>query len=158
MITDFKIFENSYNNDIEHYRYIDLEHLENGNLKIILNSEGVKEVQEDDDFNESNFLNYFEDVEGNSEYMYFQDMSYVGVGMSEAPCITYGYYLNDNGKVTDEEYSDESEVYYYTDYMIKYFTEELKENGFVIFRTNKPNTPEQIEENRLKKSMSKYNL
>ena len=158
MITDFKIFESFYNIDVEHYRYVDLEHLENGNLKIILNSEGVIEAEDDADFSERNFYNYFEDVEGNSEYLYFQDMSTFGVGMSEAPCITYGYYLCDDGKITDDYYSDESEVYYYKDYMIKDFTEELLDNGFVIFLAIKPNTTEQIEEHRLKKSVNKYNL
>jgi hypothetical protein len=153
-----KKFESFYDVEVEHYRYIDLEHLENGNLKIILNDDGITESEDDYDFNESNFFNYFEDIETNSEYMYFQDMSQVGVGMTEAPCITFGYYLGDDGKITDNDYSEYSEIFYYTNYMIKDFTEELKENGFVIFRTNKPNSKEQIEENRLKKSVNKYNL
>jgi len=157
---NIKTFETFFDNDIEHYRYLDLEHLENGDLKIILNSEGLieaKEANEDGKFNESEFYNFFEDIESNSEYMYFQDMSVVGIGMSEAPCVTNGYYYDDNG-VTDDDYSDDSEIYYYQDSYIKDFTEELLENGFVVFRTNKPNTPEQIEDIKLNKVTKKYNL
>jgi len=81
--------------------------------------------------------------------------------MSDAPCITQGYYYeddfgghgyNDDG---NEEYSD---IYIYSDYMIKDFTKELKKNGFVIFNSAAKKTPEEIKRYRLEKDTNKYNL
>ena len=150
-------FKESFSNfNIEHYKYLDLEKLENGDLKIILNSDG-KEEANDYGINIDNFYDYFDDVRGNSEYLFYESISDAGLGMSEAPCIIAGYYFDDNGKLTDDGH-DDSEIFWYPNYMIKDFTEELVKNGFVVFQTTKPKTQEEIEKFRLKRDTEKYNL
>ena len=141
------INENMGNNNRQ-FRYLDLEPLEFG-LKISLNEDGLKRVEEDDDLTEQNFYEYFDDIQANTEYIFFNDMGEAGFGLTEAPGITYGYYYNDKGDLTDEDeiikdedeieediiikHSEDSEVYYFEPYMIKDFTAELKEKGYVIF-------------------------
>lgn len=119
--------------NVEHYRYLDLEKVENG-LKIYLNEDGKKEAEENgvDGINDQNFYDYFEDVQGNSEYLFFEDMGEAGFGLTSAPGITDGYYYDDAGKLTDKGHSD-SEVYWFPDYMVRDFTKDMLEYGFVIF-------------------------
>ena len=147
-------FKESFN--IDHYRYLDLEKLKNGDLKIILNSDGRDEVV-DSGIDNYKFSDYFDDIRGNSDYLYYESISDAGLGMSEAPCILDGFYFDDNGDLTDDGHND-SEIFYYPDYMIKNFTEELVKNGFVIFITTTPKSQEEIEKFRLKKDTEKYNL
>lgn len=122
---------------------------ENGDLKISLNKDGVAEVN-DYGIDEIKFYNFFEDIQCNSEYMYFDNLGESGLGMSDAPCITYGYYIDDDSKITDNGNSD-SEIFIYSDYAVKDFTKEIVDNVFVIFNTMTPKTKEEIEDYRLKK-------
>lgn len=65
--------------------------------------------------------------------MYIPDISLLNIGdLSEAPCITDGYYYDDNGTITDEGHKD-SARYYYPDYMVRDFCEDLKKYDEVIF-------------------------
>ena len=149
-----KTYERYYNDEIMHYRYLDLQLLEDGNLKISLTDDGIEEAQ-DNGIDEVKFYLFFEDIEGNSEYKYFDILSESGLGMSEAPCIIDGIYYDDNDYPSIYE---DSEIYVYYDYYRKDFTEELLENGYVIFQTANPKTKEEIEQHRLNKDAKKYNL
>ena len=111
--------------------YLDLEILPNG-LWIHLNEDGKLKNEEDDDLTQQNFWDYFEDIEGNSDWKYIDDMGEAGFGLTQAPGIIQGYYIDDNSKLTDDE-DENSKVYYYDNYMINDFTDKLKENGKVFF-------------------------
>lgn len=154
MITKFKIFEKIDNEGtlVSDGRYLNLEKLDNGDLKIILTPDGREEIE---DSGEVNFDDLFEDIRCNSDYLYWESMSDAELGMSDAPCITDGYYFEDNGDLLTY---DDSELFYYPDYMIKDFKEELDKDGFVIFITNSPKTLEEIEKHRFERKVKKYNL
>ena len=109
------------------FRYLVLTPSNNG-LTISLTDDGIEKTREDD-ITEQNFSDYFEDVQGNSEYMYFEQSP---IGLTEAPVITSGFYYEDDGNITDNNNPD-SEVYWYSNYMVKDFTAELKANGEVFF-------------------------
>lgn len=140
-----------YINIYQSFRYLDFEILENGNLKIILNDEGKKEV-DDNGISENNFYDYFDDIQGNSEFRYYNNVSDLGM-MSEAPAIIYGVNFNDNG---DYILTKDSIIWIYNDYVIKDFTEDLVEQGYVIFNNSKPFTKSEIE--KFKKEKYKLNL
>jgi len=153
-----KKFE-GYNGGVEHYRYINLERMEDGNLKITLNEDGIKNAKDDGGITEDSFeRDYFDDVQGNSEWRYFSDCGFYGLGMTSAPCITDGYYFNRHSKLTDKKNFKDSEIFWYSNYMIYDFAEQLYEKGYVIFQTNHKRTPEEIEEYIINKKMKKYNL
>ena len=153
-----KKFESFYNNNVEHYKYLDLELLKNGDLKISLTEDGIKNAKGDNGISFSNFgTDYFDDIQGNSSWMYFDDMSDYELGMTESPCITDEYYFDENYKVTDEETWEISQLYWYPNYMITNFTDELYKNGFVIFKGTQK-TPKEIEEIRLSRDMKKFNV
>lgn len=151
-----KTYENFWDVYCPSGRYLNMEILENGDLKISLTEEGKEEVDETG-ISIDSFYDYFDDIRANSEFMFFEDLGEAGLGMTSAPGITDGYYYNDNGDITDELH-DDSVIYWYPNYVVKDFTEELKNNGYVIFNTIIPKTIEEIEHQKLKKKAQKYNL
>ena len=156
-IKQFESFVNN-NNDIEEYRYLELEMLDNGDLKIILTEEGRELINDFGGINQDNFSDFFEDIRGNSEWLYVSDMSDFYLGMTNAPCILDGYYFDENTFDLTDKGHDDSVLYWYPDYQISDFTEVLNEKGFVIFETNKPKTPKEIKKIRLKRDMKKFNV
>jgi len=143
-------------NELHSGSYLSLERLENGNLKISLTNEGKVKV-EDDGIEDTEFWDYFEDITANSGLLFFGNVSELEF-MTEAPGITIGYYYDDNGDYTDEGNEDWSEVFYYSDYAIRDFTEELKNNGHVIFQSSGVLTPDEFEEFKLNKIANKFNI
>lgn len=117
-------------------RYISLDVIENGNLKITLDEQGREEVlsmREDDRTTDGQIMDeLFDDVRGNSDLMYFDDAGEQGFGLTSAPCITDGFYHDDDGNLTDEGH-DDSELYYHERYMIDSFIDTMLEQGYVIF-------------------------
>ena len=111
----------------QQFQYLDIEKVSNG-LWLYIN-EGSEEYE---DLTEMNFSDIFDDVQGNSEYMYFFDVGEAGFGLTSAPGITDGYYYGDDGELTEGEHTD-AELYYYSDYAVTDFTEELKTKGKVFF-------------------------
>jgi len=111
----------------EAFQYLDIEKVSNG-LWLYIN-EGTEEYE---DLTEMTFSDIFDDVQGNSEYMYFFDVGEAGFGLTSAPGITDGYYYGDDGELTEGEHTD-SELYYYPDYAVTDFTEELRTKGKVFF-------------------------
>lgn len=144
------------NSQLRSGEYLTLERLENGNLKISLTEEGKEEVEEDG-ISDVKFHDYFEDIFSNSELIYSSDISELGIMMA-APGIIIGYYYSDDGELTDKGNEEYSEVFYYVDYVIRDFTDELKNDGHVIFQTSGVLTPEELEELNLKKTANKFNL
>jgi hypothetical protein len=115
------------NKNIIRGEYISLKMTKNG-LEISLTKKGKEKVKEDG-ITEENFYDYFEDIQANSEFLYFAESP---VGLTDAPVITDGLYYDDDGELTDKGHSD-SEVYWYPDYAIKSFADELKEEGNTFF-------------------------
>lgn len=79
------------------------------------------------------FYDFFEQIRCNSEFMYFDDMGEAGFGLTSAPGITEGYYLDDDAELTDKGH-DDSAVYWYPNYMITDFIEELYTTGKTFFQ------------------------
>jgi hypothetical protein len=156
---NIKTFEGFWNthDDWISYNFLDLDILERGHLKIMLNDNGKEEVKHMD-LTPDNFYDLFEDIQANSEMMYFDDMSDVGLGMSSSPCITDGYWYSDDNLGYLEPVDDTARIFWYPNYSIKDFTEELVENGYVVFEVDKEKTDEEIERQKLKKDINKYNL
>jgi len=116
-------------------RYLDIDKNENGNLKITINDEArekIQEMREEDHCDDCIMSDLFDDIRGNSELMYFGDAGEMGFGLNSAPCITDGYYFDDNGHLTEEGH-DDAQVYYYEPYMVKSFVDEMIANGHIIF-------------------------
>jgi len=103
-----KLFEN-FDNNIYHGRYLDLEKLKNGNLKISINPDGKEEV-EDSGIDNNTFSEYLEDIICNSEYNYWSELDDSGLGMTNSPGITYGYYYDDEGTFIDEDNEENSGI------------------------------------------------
>jgi len=95
-------------------------------LKIELTEEGKEVIKE------WNFWELFEDVQGNSDYQYHPNLGWDGLGMIDAPGITYGYIMGDDGEW--EEIVSKSYIYYFDDYIINSFIDTLSEDGEVIFK------------------------
>jgi hypothetical protein len=142
------------------FSFLDLEILENGNLKIILNDDGKEEV-DNNSINENNFSDYFDDIQGNTGYRYFYDASVIGF-MTEAPIIINQWDFDDKGDIV---LTEDSIIWTYNNYAIKDFTKELVEQGYVIFSKDKPFTENEIERFKkekykieLNKKIKKYNI
>lgn len=117
-------------------RYLKLEVVPNG-LIVHLTEEGRKEAEENKDNEshclcENNFYEYFEDIQVNSEWLYHHDIGTAGFGLTEAPGFTDGYYMDDDGELTDKGH-DDSEVYWFPNYMVENFCETLLKEGEVFF-------------------------
>lgn len=152
MITKFRLFENEGDGKFEYQgRYLNLQKLDTGNLKIILTDDGREEMEEGKD----DFSDLFDDIRSNSDYLYWESIGDAGLGMSDAPCITDGYYFDDNGDLTE---GDDSEIFWFPNYMVENFIEELVENGFVIFNTNKPISADDVKKIKFQRKVNKYNL
>ena len=79
------------------------------------------------------FVDFFEQIRCNSEFIYFDDMGEAGFGLTSAPGITDGYYYNDDAELTDKGH-DDSAVYWYPNYCITDFIEELYTTGKTFFQ------------------------
>lgn len=78
------------------------------------------------------FVDFFEQIRCNSDFIYFDDIGEAGFGLTSAPGITDGYYYDDNGELIYENIY--SEVYWYPNYMITDFIEELYTTGKTFFQ------------------------
>jgi hypothetical protein len=126
--------DNEYHGELERWKFLNLEKTENG-LWIYLNKNGKKENEEEDNLNYDKFWDYFEDIDGNSDWLYFDDLGKAGFGLTSAPGFTVGYYYDDNGELTNRDNGNtDSDIYYYDNYMITDFTDKLKEYGKVFFQ------------------------
>lgn len=134
---DYGVEHNLTDKEIEVYftslihegEYLILKPSEKG-LTIELTEEGKEEI--DEISSDHDFYDFFEDIQGNSDYEYHSDLGSSGFGMTDAPGITYGYYYDDDGDCVDDD-SSYSEIYLYGNYVIKSFLDELKEKGEVFF-------------------------
>ncbi len=112
------------------FRYIKLEPVKGG-LKISLTDDGLEEANEEG-LDWQKFYDLFDDVQGNSEYVYLDDGGNSGFGLTQAPMILEGYYIDDEGEYKTD-YPESAKVYYFGDYMVNDFAELLHKNGEVIF-------------------------
>jgi hypothetical protein len=111
-------------------QYLVLEETPNGNLKISITEDGIKAWEDSNarDADEA-FSELFEDIQCNSELLYFDDCSILG-NLSNAPAITDGVNQNDSG---NWEWSKDAIMWYYDNYMITSFMAKLLEEKEVIF-------------------------
>lgn len=120
--------------DNDHFRYINIEKLPHA-LKISLNKEGkelIEEQKEQDHPDSSIWADLFEDVQGNSEYLFHYDMGDAGFGLTSAEGITDGYHYSDNGEY-ETDYPESAEVYWFPNYQIESSIDTLLKDGFVEF-------------------------
>ena len=123
--------------------YLSLEIVDNG-LILRLTQAGKREIKDliPEGFNKKDdscfchyvdFFNFFEQIRCNSEFIYFDNIGEAGFGLTSAPGITDGYYYNDDAELTDEGHND-SAVYWYPNYCIIDFIEELYTKGQTFFQ------------------------
>jgi len=129
----FKQFLNESHtyNDFEN-EYLTIERKDNG-LNLKLKPDGInylRDIKEElDSLHESDFIDIFDTIQANSELIFHGDLGSSGFGLTEAPGITDGFFLNEDG---DWEDNGEGELYYYNDYMVDNFLDSLL-NGETVF-------------------------
>ena len=119
-------------------RYLELIPQKNG-LMVKLTPEGKEELEAHEVEGEQVYLGTFindlmDDIQGNSEYRYYTNLGEAGLGMTDAPGFTDGYFYNDEGEL---ESHPDAHLYYYNDYAIKDEGRELLEKGEVFFAEHK---------------------
>jgi hypothetical protein len=107
-------------------------------LKITLNDEGkekVKDLKESHpDWNDLQIWGeLFDDVQGNSEYIFHHDIGESGFGLTSAEGITDGYHMSDEGKGYETDYPESAKVYWFPNYMVESSLETLINDGSVVF-------------------------
>jgi GNAT superfamily N-acetyltransferase len=112
--------------EVEEYNYLYLKPTSNG-LVLELTDEGIQAYNDEEIYE---MYDLFEDINSNSEWSYIDNAGDVGLGLTDAPVITDGYYFDDDGEFTDEGVSD-SRLYVWNDYMIKDLFDTLMEQGQV---------------------------
>jgi hypothetical protein len=110
--------------------YLTLEVEKSGNLIISLTDEGKEWVKENGPVTYDNFHDLFEDIQGNSELMYFQNLGDSGLGMTEAPGFTQGMYYGEDYELRAPE---DANLWWYPDYMIIDPFEKLSAGEKVVF-------------------------
>lgn len=121
----------------EYYRYVTIQKV-NGGLKISLNEEGIEEVKdlkEDDKSDLDIWSELFEDVQGNSEYVFHADMGESGFGLTSAEGITDGFYYEgeDRSNLYKTDYPESAKVYWFPNYMITSSLDRMVREGSVVF-------------------------
>lgn len=103
--------------------------IENGNLKLELEYEDIDGFNNDMLGDDVKMSDAIESYSCNGSYEYFDaGDGNPNVGLTSAPCIAEQLiYLDDGTKEII------GKVWYYDNYMIKSFIDELVEHGFVIF-------------------------
>lgn len=111
---------------------MNIEILENGNLKLVLEVGDIDEIQYNRErgFNDVNVLiELTENYWTNGSYQPFDaGNGNPFVGLTDAPCIAEELDYDDDGQAEII-----GNFWYYSDYMIKSFIDELVKNGEVIF-------------------------
>lgn len=120
-------------------------------LKLTITSSG-KELLEDIGMDEANFSELFEDIQVNSAFSFLPSVSELGA-LSEAPGITYEYELSDTGEFVENE---DSRLFYYNDYMLNNFVEELFNGETVIFTEHIESIHEGVDYSSLSDEQKKY--
>lgn len=126
----FEFINENNNTNNASGRYITLETTSDG-LWLHITPEGKQEM--DENFTEDKFWNIFEDIQVNSEWMYHDDIGEAGFGLTSAPGFTDGYFIDDDGNLSDEGHEEDSEVYWFPNYQVESFTETLITEGKVFF-------------------------
>ncbi len=118
----------------QEFEYIKLVPKEHG-LEVQLTKEGIQKIKEDG-ITYQNADEYFEDIQGNSEFIYHNNLGDSGLGMTEAEGITDGYYFGDEGGYKTD-HPDSAKLYYFNDYAIRFWGDDLKEEGKAFFQEHK---------------------
>lgn len=123
-------------NNIHHFKYLTITQLPDG-LKLKLNKEGKQKVEEDMADHKDQYdiwYDLFDDIIGDSEYIFHKDMGESGFGLTNAEGITDGYhYVGETRKMYDADFPKSANVYWYPNYQVKNPLEELYEDGSVFF-------------------------
>jgi len=112
------------------FQYLKLTPKDNG-LEISLTKEGKEKVKEDG-LTYDNAYDYFEDIQGNSEYLYHNNLGESGFGLTDAEGITDGYHYGDDGEY-ETDYPESAKLYFFNRSALVFWGDELKEEGSVFF-------------------------
>lgn len=144
-------------------KYIEFKILPKGDLKISLTDEGKIEVEKEEEsalwnrtIGNFDFVDFFDDIRGNSEWEYTHDLSQYGFFV-ETPALLHEIeyeYDNDEPFINIYENGD---VFYFPFYQSVDFLDELIQNGYVIFK-HLVVSPKEQEEYDLKKVAGIYNI
>lgn len=105
---------------------IELIELENGNLEIkLLNKKDFKDFLEKEQDERTALFELLDE----SRYIGNGWESPTEIGLTEAPAVSFGTQYDDE----DEKVIGYDKLWYYADYQIKSFLDELKKYNFVIF-------------------------
>jgi len=122
------------------FRYLNLKPTEGG-LELSLTDEGKEFAQEKKDEGVADVFiipDLFDDVQGNSEYIFHHDLGDSGFGLTSAPGITDGYHHSDDVLGAFEtDFPKTAKLYYYNDYAIRDMIEEMLEEGKVVLTEQK---------------------
>lgn len=124
--------------NIQRYNYLNIEKQKAG-INIMIRHEGVDQVNEwreqHPEWNDDMIMSeLFDDVQGNSEYLFVPDGGEAGFGLTNAPMILDGYhYVGEKGKMYDTDYPKSAHVYYFGNYMIISPLEVLLRDKSVFF-------------------------
>jgi hypothetical protein len=103
---------------------------QNNKLHIFLTDEGREWVKENGPVTYQNFWELFEDISGNSEFLFFENAANVGIGLTDSPIFTDGYYYDEDSNL---QQTDDAKIWWYPDYQVKNPFEELTKEGEVDF-------------------------
>lgn len=115
------------------FRYVTLKKYKN-KLVVELTDEGreeVKELKEDGKGDYDIMPELFEDVQGNSEYVYHHDLGASGLGMTDVEGVTFRVNVDEDGSypITEDE---GAKVYFFNDSAIRSPLEDLLKGEWVL--------------------------
>ena len=119
------------------FRYVTIKKYKN-KLVVELTDEGreeVKELKEDGKGDYDIMPELFEDVQGNSEYVYHHDLGASGLGMTDAEGITFGVNVDEDGSypITEDE---GAKVYFFNYSAIRSPLEDLLKGEWELTEAN----------------------
>ena len=112
------------------FRYLKLIPTDNG-LEIQLTQKGQEKVKEDG-LTYDNAPEYFDDIQGNSEYIYHDNLGESGFGMTGSEGITDGYHFESPGEFLTD-FPESAKVYFFPNYQVQFWGDILKDDGSVFF-------------------------
>lgn len=82
-------------------------------------------------FGDDAFYDMFDTIRANSDLEYVENLGDVGAGITEAPGIVQGASMDRNGQM---KITKRTKIWYYDDYAINSFVEQLQKHGKVVFQ------------------------
>jgi len=120
----------------EVYKYLTLQKVKDG-LKLSIDDEGIElltELKDDGKSDSDIYFELFENIHGNSEYIFHNDIGDSGFGLTNVEGITDGYYYEgERGEMYKTDYPESAKVYWFPNYMVESSLDTMMEHGSVTF-------------------------